>query len=59
MALVKPSLLPSAIVEQLEQLELPQLPDAVITVICAPDDGWSYHPKHVERAVYRNIINCI
>ena len=35
------------------------MPDAVITVICAPDDGWSYHPKHVERAVYRNIINCI
>jgi len=24
-------------------------PDAVITVICAPDDGWSYHPKHVEQ----------
>jgi hypothetical protein len=23
--------------------------DAVITVICAPDDGWSYHPKHVEQ----------
>jgi len=35
------------------------VPDAVIIVICAPDDGWSYHPKHVERAVYRNIINCI
>jgi hypothetical protein len=25
------------------------VPDAVITVICAPDDGWSYHPKHVEK----------
>jgi len=24
------------------------VPDAVIAVICAPDDGWSYHPKHVE-----------
>jgi len=35
------------------------VPDAVITVICAPDYGWSYHPKHAERAVYRNIINCI
>jgi len=23
------------------------VPDAVITVICAPDDGWSYHPKYV------------
>jgi len=21
----------------------------VITVICAPDDGWRYHPKHVEQ----------
>jgi len=35
------------------------MPDAVITVICAPDDGWSYHPKYVEQAVYRNIIKCI
>jgi hypothetical protein len=35
------------------------VPDAVIGVICAPDDGWIYHPKDVERAVYRNIINCI
>ena len=35
------------------------MPDAVITVICAPDCGWSYHPKHVKRAVYRNISNCI
>jgi hypothetical protein len=25
------------------------VPYAVITVICAPDDGWSYHPKHVEQ----------
>jgi len=25
------------------------VPDALITVICAPDDGWSYHPKHVEQ----------
>jgi len=23
--------------------------DAVDTVVCAPDDGWRYHPKHVER----------
>ena len=29
--------------------EVCPVPDAVITVICAPDDGWSYHPKHVER----------
>jgi len=33
--------------------------DVVITVICAPDDGWNYHLKHVVPAVYRNIINCI
>ena len=25
------------------------IPDAVDTVVCAPDDGWRYHPKHVER----------
>jgi hypothetical protein len=25
------------------------VPDAVITFICAPGDGWSYHPKHVEQ----------
>jgi hypothetical protein len=22
--------------------------DAVDIVVCAPDDGWKYHPKHVE-----------
>ena len=26
-----------------------QIPDAVNTVVCAPDDGWRYHPKHVEQ----------
>ena len=25
------------------------MPGAVITVICAADDGWSYHPKHAEQ----------
>jgi hypothetical protein len=25
-----------------------QITDAVDTVVCAPDDGWNYHPKHVE-----------
>jgi len=25
------------------------IPDTVYTVIWAPDDGWWYHPKHVER----------
>jgi hypothetical protein len=23
--------------------------DAVDTVVCAPDDGWKYHPQHVEQ----------
>jgi hypothetical protein len=26
-----------------------QIPDAVDIVVCAPDDGWKYHPKHVEQ----------
>jgi hypothetical protein len=26
------------------------VPDAVVTVIRAPDDGWSYHLKHVEQS---------
>jgi hypothetical protein len=25
------------------------MPDAIDTVVCAPDDGWNYHPKHVEQ----------
>jgi len=25
------------------------MPDTVDTVICTPDDGWRYHPKHVEQ----------
>jgi hypothetical protein len=28
---------------------LSQIPDAVDTVVCAPDDGCKYHPKHVEQ----------
>jgi hypothetical protein len=28
--------------------EVCPVPDAVITVICAPDDRWSNNPKHVE-----------
>jgi hypothetical protein len=24
-----------------------EIPDAVDRVVCAPDDGWWYHPKHV------------
>jgi hypothetical protein len=25
------------------------MPDAVDTVVCAPDAGWRYHSKHVEQ----------
>jgi hypothetical protein len=25
-----------------------KIPDAVDTVVCAPEYGWKYHPKHVE-----------
>jgi hypothetical protein len=25
------------------------MPDTADTVILAPDDGWSYHPKYVEQ----------
>jgi hypothetical protein len=25
------------------------MPDAVDTVVCAPDDGWKYHPKYVKQ----------
>jgi hypothetical protein len=39
---ITPSLLSAAIVEELE------IPDAVDTVVCAPDDEWKYYPKHVE-----------
>jgi hypothetical protein len=39
-----------------------QIPDAVDTVVCAPDDGWKYHPKHVEQFPdinkLRNVASC-
>jgi len=57
---VTPLLLPAAIVEELEPVwvccgwrqiavTVSQIPDAVDTVVCAPDDGWKYHPKHVDQ----------
>ena len=30
------------------------MPDTVETVIWAPDDGWRYHPKHVEQFTDKN-----
>jgi hypothetical protein len=34
-----------------------QIPDAVDTVVCAPDDGWRYHSKHVEQ--FPDKIKCV
>jgi hypothetical protein len=33
------------------------MPEAGDTVVCAPDDGWWYHPKHVEQ--FPDKINCV
>ena len=33
------------------------MPDAVDIIVCAPDDGWWYHPKHVEQ--FPDKINCV
>jgi hypothetical protein len=33
-----------------------KIPDAVDAVVCAPDDVWWYHPKHVEQLPDK--INC-
>jgi hypothetical protein len=30
-------------------LQYEKIPDAVDTVVYAPDDEWRYHPKHVEQ----------
>jgi len=34
-----------------------QIPDAVDTVVCAPDDGWGHHPKHAEQ--FPDKIYCV
>jgi len=34
-----------------------KIPDAVDTIVCAPDDGCWYHPKHVEQ--FPDKINCV
>jgi len=33
------------------------MPEAVDTVVYAPDDGWRYHPKHVEQ--FPDKIKCV
>jgi len=35
------------------------MPDAVETVTWAPDDGWRYHPKHVERFTNVNKLHIV
>jgi hypothetical protein len=34
-----------------------QIPEAVDTVVCAPGDGWWYHPNYVEQ--FPDKINCV
>ena len=41
----------------LKHLVFVTIPDAVDTVVCAPDDGWRYHQKHVEQ--FPDKINCV
>ena len=63
----QPLLIPVAIVEELRLQSSSMiatvsnsgwlLPDAVDTVICAPDHGWRNHPKHVEQCTDK--INCV
>jgi hypothetical protein len=56
---VTPLPLPAAIVTA---VAVWQIPDAVDTGVCAPDDGWRYHPKHVEqfpdKNKVRNVASC-
>jgi len=33
------------------------IPDAVDTVVCAPDDGWWYHPTHVQQ--FPDKMDCV
>jgi len=49
--------LPPSIVAKLATIERGSrtVPEAVVTVLCTPDDGCGWHPKHVE-CTYR-IVN--
>jgi hypothetical protein len=42
--------------QERKQMYLQHVADAVDTVVCAPDDGWKYHPKHIEQ--FPDKINC-
>jgi hypothetical protein len=54
-------LLSAAIVEDLELWQAVvtvwQIPDAADRIVWAPNDGWWYHPKHVEQ--FPDKINCV
>jgi hypothetical protein len=50
-------LLSAAIAEELELVWVYCAPDAVDTVVWAPDDELWYHPKHVEQ--FPDKINCV
>ena len=52
---LSPLLLPAAIVA--DSSNGVTNTDAVDTVVGAPDDGWWYHPKHVEQ--FPDKINCV
>jgi hypothetical protein len=47
LVIVTPLLLPAAIVEELKLQSSSN--SSTIAVVCAPDDGWRYYPKHVEQ----------
>jgi len=55
LAFVSPLLLPAAIVAGSSNGVT--IPDAVDTVVCAPDDWWWYHSKHAEQ--FPDKINCV
>jgi hypothetical protein len=38
-------------------LAVQQISDALDTVLCAPDDGWWYHLKHIEQ--FPDKMNCV
>jgi len=37
------------VVDKVKSITVWQIPDSVDTIVCAPDDGWRYHPKQVEQ----------
>ena len=64
LVLVKQLLLPAAIVEKLKifqdsgrQQQRFGKYQMLQIQCCAPDDGWRYHPKHVQQ--FTEIKNCI